>query len=475
MRFPRSSRWRLHIWHGLILLAVLGGFGFTAWKLEQQRVLKGLEERLFDRHQQVTRLLRDTRPPRDEGPRPPGEPGRRDGGPREAARSNLAAMRNDAGSASGPEIETVHVWWRDGQLLTAAEGEVAPPAPAIAPQHPRLSRTGSGMELLSSTPPGEVIRISRDISAELAALRRTAWQLAAAGTGVLALGLAGGWWAAGRSLRPLATMSATAERLSAGNLGDRITVPDSDNELGQLAAALNAMLARLDASFAQQKRFISDAAHELRTPVTVMLTQTQTALRRERPAEEYRQSLEACQRASGRMRQLIESLLALARLDSGDQPMKRLRFDLARAITDQMELLTPLAAARSITFHSDLAPLTMEGDPDYLTLVVANLLTNAIHYNRDSGSVTITLRQDGKDAVLSVADTGEGMEPETLSRIFDRFYRADQSRSLPAGRTGLGLAITKSIVEAHNGTITVESAPGEGTAFTVRVPMLVQS
>ena len=113
--------------------------------------------------------------------------------------------------------------------------------------------------------------------------------------------------------------------------------------------------------------------------------------------------------------------------------------------------------------------------PDYLTLVVANLLTNAIHYNRDGGTVTLTLRQDGNDAVLSVADTGEGMEPETLSRIFDRFYRADQSRSLPAGRTGLGLAITKSIVEAHNGTITVGSTPGNGTTFTVRVPMFAQS
>ena len=102
MRFPHSIRWRLQIWHGLILLAVLGGFGFTAWKLEQQRVLKGLEERLFDRHQQVTRLLRDTRPPRDDGPRPPGEPGRREGGPRESARSNLAAIRSEWSSIDCP-------------------------------------------------------------------------------------------------------------------------------------------------------------------------------------------------------------------------------------------------------------------------------------------------------------------------------------------------------------------------------------
>ena len=170
------------------------------------------------------------------------------------------------------------------------------------------------------------------------------------------------------------------------------------------------------------------------------------------------------------MRQLIESLLALARLDAGDQPMKRLRFDLAHAATEQIELLTPLAAARAITFHHDLTPLAMEGDPDYLTLVTANLLTNAIHYNRDGGEIHVTLQRDGKEAVLTVADTGEGMAPAALARIFDRFYRADQSRSLPAGRTGLGLAITKSIVETHRGSITVESTPGEGTTFTVRLP-----
>jgi signal transduction histidine kinase len=233
------------------------------------------------------------------------------------------------------------------------------------------------------------------------------------------------------------------------------------------------MLERLDDSFAQQARFISDAAHELRTPVTVMLTQTQTALLRERPAEQYRQSLEACQRAADRMRQLIESLLALARLDSGDQPMKRLRFDLGRAIVDQMELMEPLAASRGISLIGDINPLPMEGDPDYLTVVIANLLTNAIHYNRDGGSVQISLCQEENEAVICIADTGLGMTPETLNRIFDRFYRADQSRSLPTGRTGLGLAITKSIVDAHKGTITVKSVPEQGSTFTVRIPLVV--
>ena len=151
--------------------------------------------------------------------------------------------------------------------------------------------------------------------------------------------------------------------------------------------------------------------------------------------------------------------------------MKRLRFDLAHATAEQIELLSPLAAARNITIQPELTQLTMEGDPDYLTLVVANLLTNAIHYNKDGGAIRVTLARETDAAVLTVSDTGEGMAPAALARIFDRFYRADQSRSLPAGRTGLGLAITKSIVEAHRGTISVESTVGEGTTFLVRLPV----
>lgn len=330
---------------------------------------------------------------------------------------------------------------------------------------------GNELELVARTPQDDVFSVTRNIELDLKELRSTAWKMGGAGMGILLLGLAGGWWAAGRSLRPIAQISATAEKLSAANLGERVRLPETQDELGRLADVLNAMFARLDAGFTQQAAFISDAAHELRTPVSVMLTQTQTALLRERSAEDYRLSLEACQRAAGRMRQLIESLLALARLDSGQQKMKRLRFDLARAITEQVELLAPLAEARQISIGTDLTPVVMEGDPDYLTMAVSNLLTNAIHYNREAGSIRISLTHEETHAVLTVTDTGEGMERVELARIFDRFYRADQSRSLPAGRTGLGLAITKSIVDATRGTITVESTPGTGTTFTIRLPL----
>ena len=496
MFFSNSIRWRLQIWHGLILLMVLGGFGLTAWRLEQERVLTSVAEHLAERHKNAMRLMRQSGPPeRPDRPRGGGGP---EGGlpprgnppPREAEGPPGYEDRPDPGplGRGGPPARyfpaleaalktdeifggSVSIWRRDGLLIATTSSERNQPMPPKNIGNRGVVRNGRQMSLQVSTPPGEVVFVTRDITPELAVLRRSAWQLGAAGLTILGLGLAGGWWAGGRSLQPLAAMTIKADHLSAGNLGERLPVADPGDELGQLATVLNAMLGRLDSAFTEQTRFISDAAHELRTPVTIMLTQTQTALLRERPAVEYRASLEACQRAATRMRQLIESLLALARLDAGDQLMKRLRFDLAHAAHEQVELLTPLAAARNITFQQDLPPLAMEGDPDYLTLVVANLLTNAIHYNREGGGIRVRLQREAAAAVLTVSDTGEGMAPAALARIFDRFYRADQSRSLPAGRTGLGLAITKSIVEAHRGTISVESTPGTGTTFTVRLPV----
>ena len=476
MFFSNSIRWRLQIWHGLILLAVLGGFGITAWRLEQERTLATASERLQESFNNGMRLLRQNGPPDGgarprSGPGPEGGPPPRRGGPSPLHLTGLEAALKAEATPGG----RITVWRRDGMLIATTGPDRDLPVPPDAGVRTVITRNGGELTLLGATPPGETFVVVRSIAPELAALRRSAWQLSAAGLAILGLGLAGGWWAGGRALQPLAAMTAAAGQLSAGNLGERLPVADPGNELGRLAAVLNAMLGRLDASFTQQTRFISDAAHELRTPVTVMLTQTQTALRRDRPAEEYRQSLEACQRAAGRMRQLIESLLALARLDAGDQPMKRLRFDLARAAAEQVELLAPLAAVRHISIQQNLTPLPMEGDPDYLTLVLANLLTNAIHYNREGGEIRLSLTKEGPEAVLTVTDTGEGMSPAALGHIFDRFYRADQSRSLPAGRTGLGLAITKSIIEAHRGSITVESSPGSGTTFTVRLPLAIKS
>jgi signal transduction histidine kinase len=225
---------------------------------------------------------------------------------------------------------------------------------------------------------------------------------------------------------------------------------------------LNSTFARLEAAFAQQQQFTSDVAHELRTPVSVMLTQTQTALNRERAAEDYKQTVEACQRAAQRMRKLIESLLALARFDAGQEVLKRLPFDFSKTISDCAELVRPLADERGVKVIAEIQPLQVTGDSERLAQVVINLFTNAIQYNKSGGEVRVKLESQNGLGVLTVTDTGRGIAPEDLPRVFGRFFRADASR--------LGLSISKAIVEAQGGTIEVASRENTGTTFTVRLP-----
>ena len=323
-------------------------------------------------------------------------------------------------------------------------------------------------ECFVTTPPGETILVGRSVAQEMIELRHTSLKLAGVGGIILVLGLAGGWWIAARAIRPVQDISATASKISAGDLSQRIDVADTDSELGQLAGVLNSTFARLDSAFAQQTRFTADAAHELRTPVSVMLTQTQTALARERNSAEYRETIEACQRATQRMRRLIESLLALARLDAGHRGIQRTRFDLARTMRDCIEAITPLAAERGISIESELGPVECDGDAEQLAQVITNLLTNAIHYNKENGLIRVALEQSDDATLLTVSDTGHGISEEDLPHIFERFYRAEKSRS--SGRTGLGLSISKAIIDQHGGTIEVSSQPGAGARFVVRLP-----
>jgi len=301
-------------------------------------------------------------------------------------------------------------------------------------------------------------------------LHQTVLKLMAWGVGMLFVGLFTGWIITSRSIKPIESISTTAVKISAGDLSQRINVAEAESELGQLAAVLNSTFARLESAFAQQKQFASDAAHELRTPVSVILTQTQTALNRERETKDYKETIEACQRAAQRMRKLIESLLALARFDAGQEVLKRLSFDFSKTISDCTELVQPLADERGVKVFVEAEPVEIIGDFERLAQVVTNLLTNAIQYNQSGGEVRVKLEAQSDLAVLTIADTGQGIAAEDLPRVFGRFFRADQSR-MGAGNAGLGLAITKAIVEAHGGAIEVASEENAGTTFTVRLPI----
>jgi two-component system OmpR family sensor kinase len=506
----KSIRWRLQIWYGLILLAVLAGFGVTAFQLQRGRQLRRIEGELRRRVNALAGPLRQ--PPRGRGPdgapfdgpppeqfRPPQQPGlgqSNDAGPGSFSRIpkefHLPPQAANLFDESDTNGFYYIVWARDGNVLARSANAPAkvplppelphfrkdlprpddapPPMRASASEPPQAPRMREEfLELFQVTPPGEIILIGRSIASELSELRLVAVTLMAVGCGILLLGCAGGWWIATRAIRPIEDISATAVKISGGDLSQRISTTDSDSELGQLAGVLNATFARLEAAFAQQQQFTSDAAHELRTPVSVMLTQTQTALNRERSANEYRETVEACQRAAQRMRRLIESLLELARLDAGQEAMKRLQFDFSKTVNDCVELVKPLADERNVKIFCDLAALQCIGDSERLAQVVTNLLTNAIQYNQPGGEVRVKLGAQGGVAVLAVAGTGQGISAEDLPRVFERFYRADKSRS--SGGNGLGLAISKAIVEAHGGTIEAADESGAGATFTVRLPV----
>jgi heavy metal sensor kinase len=346
-------------------------------------------------------------------------------------------------------------------------GERRPDQP---PNHPPpLTFQGNRMaaELM---PSGELIEVGCSVAPELRELKITALTLAGIGGGILLLGLAGGWWFVGRALRPISAISATATKIAAGDLSQRIDTAEAESELGQLAAVLNSTFARLEMAFAQQKQFASDAAHELRTPVAIMLTQTQTALSREREAAGYKQTVEACQRAAQRMRRLIESLLELTRFDAGQEVLKRMKFDLAATVADSVEMVQTLAQEKRVKIIPALTPLEITGDPERLAQVMVNLLTNAIQVNGTDGEVRANLEARDGLAVLEISNTGKGIAPEDLPHVFERFYRADKSRT-GAGNSGLGLSICKAIVEAHGGTVEAASVPNTGATFIVRLPI----
>ena len=511
----KSIRWRLQAWHGLILVIVLVGFGITAYHLARDNQLRRVDQEL---DQRLMALLRPQppEPPRERfpGQPPPGEardqafgqrreprPGeppneRRFGSPDFVRRIREAVEQGGAIDTSQTNIFYYVLWQQDGSILARSPGApddlpapertlaAQPPAAldrdapggplpfGAGPHVPPIPRTrGQLRELFRFLPQGGCVLVGRSMGADLIAMRRLALWLVAAGTAVLILGLAGGWWVATRAIRPIEAIGATAVKIAAGDLSQRINAADAESELGRLAGVLNSTFARLEAAFTQQARFTSDASHELRTPVSVILTQTQTALSRERTSCEYREALEACQRAARRMKTLTESLLELARLDAGQEPMKRERFDLFRVARECIEMVRPLAAERGIQIHCEITPLECLGDAGRIGQVVTNLLTNAIYFNRDQGEVRLTARAEGGAILLTVSDTGQGIPAEDTPHLFERFYRADKSRSRIQGRNGLGLAICKAIVDAHGGGIEVSSQVGVGSTFTVRLPL----
>jgi len=279
-----------------------------------------------------------------------------------------------------------------------------------------------------------------------------------------------GVWVARKGMRPLVEITKTTQRISASRLHERIVASQWPAELADLAAALDSMLNRLEDSFKRLTQLSADLAHELRTPINNLRGEAEVALARGRTPEEYQHLLASSLEEYERLSRMIDGLLFLARADNPKAAVERVRFDVQKEIEAVREFYEALAAEQQVEVICEgNAPLT--ADPLLFRRAVSNLLSNALRHTPAKGSVTIIGRALNDQTVeVSVRDTGSGIAPEHLPRIFDRFYRADQSHFQPPHGTGLGLAIVQSIMRLHGGTASIQSVPGRGTTVTLRFP-----
>lgn len=441
----KSLRARLLVWYALILLLVIGTFGATVCYQFWRSLVREIDQELGTMAEAVAAVL---------APAPGGE-------------FDLELPVEVARYFGGPDVTAPYyaIWTAAGVPIAASEPGVDEQS---WPVRDARSRTGR-REVVREASGGAIVLVGRDV----ADARREVLSLAATvgGVGVLALGLAlaGGWFLTGRALAPIARISRTAGNMSAGDLTARIPLGRTESELEQVAVALNAAFDKLQQALHRERQFTADASHELRTPLATIWTEAEWAVARPRADAEYRKSLETCLAAAARMRVVVEGLLTLARADAGGSERARGQVALKAVAEDAVTLLRPLAEQRRIAVTVRGEAAVVQGDANRLREMISNLVANAIAYNVDGGTVDVVVAS-GAVARVTVSDTGVGIDPQDLPRVFDRFYRADRARARNSGGAGLGLAVAKGIAESHGGSIECRSEPGRGTTMEVRLP-----
>jgi len=290
---------------------------------------------------------------------------------------------------------------------------------------------------------------------------------------ILLLASLGGYFLARKSLAPIALMNQQTQRITAENLSAHLDVANPRDEVGRLAMTINALLARLDAAFQEQKRFVADASHELRTPIAVLRGEAEVALGQERTPAEYQQSLELIKDEAERLSHIVENLFMLARQPIDTPSLVQERVNLNEVVADCTRAAQVLATQKNLRLdvQAPLPQVSVSGDDEMLKRMLLNLLDNAVKYTPAGGDISVTLGSQNGNALIIVSDTGIGIPAADQPRIFDRFYRVDRARSRALGGAGLGLSIARWIVEGHGGSLSVSSSVGRGSVFTVDLPL----
>jgi heavy metal sensor kinase len=282
----------------------------------------------------------------------------------------------------------------------------------------------------------------------------------------------GGFVLVRRALKPVDNLSQKAAAITQHSLSERLPVVRTGDALERLSVSLNLMISRLEDAINSSKQFVADASHELRTPLAVLRGELENLAQDTQLKPPTRETLGSALEEVDRLAEIVEGLLALSRLDTGEAQAEWVRFDLAALVATTADQMSLLAEDKHITVTCDsAAPVLIEGDRARLKQVVVNLLDNAIKYTPNGGRIRLEIAQEEGSAVLDVTDNGIGIPPEALPHVFKRFFRVDGARSRDQGGAGLGLSIVKSICDAHGARVEVSSTPGQGSRFRIRQPL----
>jgi len=432
-----SIRFRLTVWYAAVLTAGLALFGVLLWVSLRHQLLADIDEELDGRASRFEKYFRD-----------------------ESAKS-IPHLRGELEEFCQALPPTSYVILRGSNGFNFSYPENAQTAAhALRMQTRRFTLSGATFDLDVGSPTTNVIYVLDELRFLLLILVPV----------MIAIACLGGVWLSRRALRPVQDVTAAALMISIENLSERVPVPATGDEIARLAEVVNSMLARLESAVKTLSQFVADASHELRTPLAVIRTTAELALRRGRSPESYRESLEDVVSETQRMTQLVEDLLILARTDAQIVEMPRSPVDLRDILQAVAAEMNSLAQTRQIHIQTALGdtPAIIAGNRPGLHRLFLGLLDNALKYSHPSGEVNVTIERHDSRLSVTIQDFGAGISATDLPHIFERFYRADRSRT--GSGHGLGLPLAESIAIAHRAKIDVRSVVGAGSSFTVIFP-----
>lgn len=458
----RSIKFRLIAWYAGWLTVVFVVFGVVVYKSLDYYLVRALRQALEMRTRHIASLVQQSAQDWE--------------ALGQEIHLRFAPEENNRFTRVSADGQTKYVagWPRDGSFDPSL---VPPAAQKVEPSFERRILANGQVMLVAVRPlivSDRAVLVEEGFSKAGITATLRAWMVALAWSLVLLILLTvlGGYFVALRALRPVDTIISAAERISSRNLSERLPVPKTRDELERLSTALNHMIRRLEESFQYTQRFLADASHELRTPLTILQAELEAMLGNIQGDAELSGVAVSALEEVERLRNIVESLFALSRLDAGEAMNRSELFDLGELVTSTADQMSLLALDKRISIHCEATePLIVQGDRARLKQVAVNLLDNAIKYTPEGGEIRVCTAARNGTAVLEVVDNGIGIPESALPHVFERFYRVDKARSRQQGGAGLGLSIVKSICAAHSGRVDVQSKEGEGSSFRVEFPL----